>query len=386
MAKIGIITLNGYYNYGNRLQNYALQEVLKSLGFIVETILVDNKQEKQESNNPKYANRLKKLREKSLYDIIKEVKITVWDIIHILPNNKKEKLKKDRTNVFKNFTNQYINETKYCISEDNIPYDIADRYDYFVVGSDQVWNPIYINASSIYFLTFAPKTKRISFSASFGITNIPIEYNEHYKNWLGEIGHLSVREDAGVQIIKDLTGRDAFVHVDPTLILTKDEWISISKKAPNKPKGKYLLTYFLGDISEDYKKQIRELSSINKLKVINLGDIKERNTYRTGPSEFIDYINGCSIFCTDSFHGAIFSILFEKPFIVYERIGDSFSVYSRLTTLINKFGLHSRRADSIKTNDEAFNIDFSNVAPILKLEREKVLVYLKNALDINNLN
>jgi exopolysaccharide biosynthesis predicted pyruvyltransferase EpsI len=103
---------------------------------------------------------------------------------------------------------------------------------------------------------------------------------------------------------------------DPILLLTKEKWLSIAKEASNKPKDKYLLTYFLGGIPTQYKKEIKKTAKENNLEIINLGDIKEKDTYQTGPSEFIDYINNCSVMFTDSFHGTVFSILFEKPFVV----------------------------------------------------------------------
>lgn len=194
---------------------------------------------------------------------------------------------------------------------------------------------------------------------------------------------LSVREDDGAKIIKELTGKDAPVLVDPTLLLTREKWLSIAKEASNKPKGKYLLTYFLGGIPDNYKKQIKNIVKENKLEVINLGDIREKETYITGPSEFIDYINNCSILCTDSFHGAVFSILLEKPFIVFERIGST-SMYSRIDTLLNKFKLNYRKAENMTWGEDVFNIDFSHIPSILSSERKKAIDYLNDALNVKD--
>jgi len=144
------------------------------------------------------------------------------------------------------------------------------------------------------------------------------------------------------------------------------------------------LTYFLGGIPPKYKKQIKKIAKVNNLEVINLADIRDKETYRTGPSEFIDYINSCSVFCTDSFHGAVFSILFEKPFIVYERMGSTLSMFSRIETLLKKFKLESRKAENIKSNEDVFNIDFSHVPAILEAERKKSYDFLKEALNVKN--
>ncbi len=377
MKKIAILTLNGYFNYGNRLQNYATHEVLKFLDFDVETIINNSRFICNKNKNNNKIKKLINLKGKSFKEIYSKIKNKLERDIY------RESIAK-RTEIFKKFTRDYIKETNYIISDNNIPDDLSERYDYFITGSDQVWNPDYIYDSSIYFLTFAEKHKRIAFAPSFGVSEIRPEYVERYKKWISGMHRLSVREDDGAKIIKDLTGRDAPVLVDPTLLLTREKWLFIAKEANNKPKGKYLLTYFLGGVPNKYKGQIKNIVKENNLEVINMGDIREKETYETGPSEFIDYINSCSIFCTDSFHGTVFSILFEKPFIVYERMGTSLSMFSRINTLLDKFDLNSRKAENIKTNEQAFSIDYSHVPPILEAERNKALNYLKEALNIED--
>lgn len=379
MNKVAILTLNGYFNYGNRLQNHALQEVLKSIGFEAETVINGN--EPKGNRNYTLVERIDNLIKKSPREIFDRLEYKTW------AKRNKDEIKESeeiRTKVFKKFTYDYIKETDYTISDNNIPKDLSDRYSYFVTGSDQVWNPDYIYGSSIYFLTFASKHKRIAYAPSFGVSEIKPEYIEDYREWISGMHRLSVREDDGAKIIKELTGRDAPVLVDPTLLLTKEKWLSIAKEAKNKPKGNYLLTYFLGGIPPKYKKQIKKIAKVNNLEVINLADIRDKETYRTGPSEFIDYINSCSVFCTDSFHGAVFSILFEKPFIVYERMGSTLSMFSRIETLLKKFKLESRKAENIKSNEDVFNIDFSHVPAILEAERKKSYDFLKEALNVKN--
>ncbi|NMB19118.1 MAG: polysaccharide pyruvyl transferase family protein [Erysipelothrix sp.] len=376
MKRIGIITLNGYFNYGNRLQNYALERVLEKMGCEVNTIKVKN----SPLSTKKKTNKIQRIRGMNFRKIVARARGKTWDIIH---RNEKRKSNKVRTDTFKKFTDDYISEIDYSIFNEGANKSIADSYDFFVVGSDQVWNPFYNYGSSVYFLDFAPKGKRISYAASFGISLIPDHFKEKYKRFLGEMRYLSVREDSGAQIIENLTGRDACVHVDPTMLLTKDEWIGISRKATHQPNEKYLLTYFLGGIPKEHKKMIERIAEDEKLRIINLGDIREKDSYRTGPSEFINYIDDCSIFCTDSFHGAVFSILLEKPFVVYDRVGSN-SMYSRIDTLLDKFDLTTRKAESISTLNDLFNIDFSHVPPILEMERNKSFDYLKNALKIRD--
>lgn len=375
MKKVGIITIIDYNNYGNRLQNYATQEVLKSLGFSVETIINYPKKPKGD-NNSRMLNKIYKLREYTISEVLIKV------INKTILKNKIKNLKNTRLESFENFTKLNIVETDYIISDCNIPSDLSNKFDYFITGSDQVWNPTFRYGSSVDFLTFAPRYKRIAYAPSFGISEMPSKYKENYKTWLSEMANLSVREEAGAKIIKDLTGRDAPVLVDPTLMLSKEKWLSISKESTNKPKGEYLLTYFLGDISEENGKIINNLARNNNLQIVNLANIKYGQTYTAGPSEFIDYINSASIFCTDSFHGCVFSILLGKPFIVFDRQDKIPSMNSRVDTLLSKFKLESRKAQNIKNNKQAFEIDYSHVHPILEFERKKAIDYLKKALNV----
>lgn len=380
MKKIGIITLNGYVNYGNRLQNYALQEILKSLGFYVETILVEtNDNNKNENSN--VIDKIKKIKGIRIPQMFNKITFKFWYYIH---KDKIEKYNIKRVEKFINFTHAYILETKYSINDNKVPSDLSSKYDYFVTGSDQVWNPEYTKGSFIYFLSFAPKNKRIAYSPSFGLSNISVEYLEDYRTFISEMASLSVREEAGAKIIKELTGRDAPVLLDPTLILSKKKWLSISKQASNKPQGRYLLTYFLGQGMKENINNIKQIAYENKLEIINLAYIKDFVTFTADPSEFIDYINSSSVFFTDSFHGCVFSILLEKPFVVFDRVENSPSMNSRIDTLLSTFDLQSRKWDNIRTNEQIFNVDYNHTYPILETERKKALDYLKKALNVKN--
>lgn len=373
MKKVGIITINDYQNYGNRLQNYATQEVIKSLGFSVETIVNEPNKIIPTRKKYEFIKHINKLKNKPYEEIFSKVNDKI-----------SKKLFKSytlqRIEVFKEFTKSHLLETNYTISEGNIPSKLSSEFDYFITGSDQVWNPHFRNGSSVDFLNFAPKEKRIAYAPSFGIAEIPGDYIINYKKWLSEMHRLSVREKAGAKIIKDLTGRDAQVMVDPTLMLSKEKWLSISSSPKNKPSQPYLLTYFLGNKTKKLRAEICNIAKEKNLKIINLVDISDKGTYIGGPSEFIDLINSASVFCTDSFHGVIFSMLMETPFVVFERAGSLPSMNSRIETLLSTFKLESRLSKNIKNNDQVFNIDYSHIGPILENERNKALVYLKEAL------
>lgn len=376
--KIGIITINDNNNYGNRLQNYATQEVLRSLGGEVETVVnIPISINKQDGNKIKAL--FEKIRKKSFTELFVAVACKVKNILLSKYN---KKIIDKRFKAFKQFTKDNIVETQFVISRDNIPGNLADTYDYFISGSDQVWNPQFRMCSPVDFLTFAPESKRVAYAASFGISSIPIECIDDYKKWLSEMEYLSVREESGADIIKELTGRNAIVLVDPTMMLSKDKWLSISKPAKGKPDKEYLLTYFLGGISKESIKLINQIASENQLEIVRLASIKDKNRFVAGPSEFIDFINSAKIVLTDSFHGIVFSILFEKPFIIFDRVHDGPSMHSRIETIIAKFHLQSRRCCNINEmdKDKYINMDYSKITPVLEFERDKALKYLKGAL------
>ncbi|NMA75366.1 MAG: polysaccharide pyruvyl transferase family protein, partial [Bacteroidales bacterium] len=211
MRKVGIITLNGYFNYGNRLQNYALERVLRSFDCDTSTIKVQNIDASTSKDTVLY--RLQRIVRKDKGEILDKLQRKTRNIIHKTEIKESTRI---RTEIFKDFTKKHIRETDLTISNGDINKDIIEQYDFFVAGSDQVWNPYYVQGSSTYFLDFAPKEKRISYAASFGVATLPEEYKENYREFIINILHLSVREEAAAKIIKDLTGKDALVHVDPT--------------------------------------------------------------------------------------------------------------------------------------------------------------------------
>lgn len=374
MRKVGIVTIVGYHNYGNRLQNYASQETIRGLGYDVETIVcnrgLDRPKESWHQISIRKLRTFRKLLQKKDYEPIKK-KIT--DVFY-------RSIIQEREKSFRLFTQSHIHETDFCITDQCIPDNLPERYDFFVTGSDQVWNPAFAG-SPIYFLTFAPAHKKIAYAASFGVSNLPESCLENYRKWISEIPYLSVREQAGADIIKELTGRDAVVLVDPTLMLPKSKWLSISKSGAHKPSKPYLLTYFLGPIADDVKNKIKDIAFRKKLEVVHLASFGDKRRYTADPAEFLDYINSAEIVFTDSFHGTVFSILFEKPFVVCDRIS-RVAMHSRIDTILSKFELESRRWQNIKTHQEGhfFEADFSHVPPILELERKKAIDFLIVAL------
>ena len=375
MRKIGIITLNGYYNYGNRLQNYALQKILQDLGYDVETILhfIEKPHITVVDKEPYFNKVMRNLGE------IKELKNK---IIYKINLKKLNHYRDKRILVFKDFTKKHIKETDFYINKNCIPIDFEKKYDYFIAGSDQIWNPLYNFHTdvepAIEYLTFAPHEKRLSYAASFGISEIPLKFQSRVINGLNGMKSILVREEAGARLVKELTNRDAYVVLDPTMLLTKEQWLEIALEHEYKPNEEYLLTYFLGKKTKETQQFIKELAKKNNLEVVHLEDVKYKNLYTASPSHFIDYINSASLICTDSFHGTVFSIILETPFIVFKREESGPSMYSRIETLLNTFGLQERTKENINL-EKIYDIDFDKTKEILSYKREESLEILKNS-------
>lgn len=333
MKKVAIYTIQTH-NYGNRLQNYATQEVLKKLSFSPITIK------------------------------------------NMIPNDILSNTKRIIKKTF--FTDRRASFFKF---DDNIKYERksfnvnqVSKYHAFLVGSDQVWNTTFKFITDDFFLPFS-HNKKIAFSASFGLDSIP--YDEHIADYLNDFKALSVREDSGVRIIKEFTGRDSTVLVDPTMLLSKNEWRTVSKK-PKGAKEGYILTYFLSPKCDDAAKKLEDIKGGRE--VYELLNPNDEIAGKAGPSEFLWLIEHADMILTDSFHACVFSFLFGKPFIVYDRNWNEGNMNSRLKTLLSKFHLERKYASSGLEND-LWEHDYSEGYKQLETEREKAFTFLRNALE-----
>ena len=372
--KVGIVTLHGYHNYGNKLQNYALQEVLNDLGFIADTLILSTQRTPLSAIYDKAKKTFRRSPLESIAMVTRKLKSRPISTEH-------EELVDSRINVFKRFSKDHLSEKFFLLDRENVA-KINKDYDYFITGSDQVWNPIYISNMKKYFLTFADKSKRVAYAPSFSCPKLPKSYEKKYRKWLKEMSKLSVREQEGAKIIEELTGMNAPVLVDPTLLLSKEQWLAIANKACNRPEEGYILTYFLGEISSDTEQYIQNLAQEKNMKIINLGDVRDKESYITGPREFVDYINNAGVLLTDSFHGVVFSILLETPFLVYERKTNIPTMYSRIETLLDKFDLRHREAGNV--SGDIFATDYSRVYEILEVEKNRAFKYLREALCVGD--
>lgn len=188
-----------------------------------------------------------------------------------------------------------------------------------VIGSDQCWNPGWgLGASKFGAQCAVGVDKKMAYAASFGIgmSDMPEEWGRRYSEWLGGIKDIGVREFAGAQIVRELTGRDVKVVLDPTMLQTAKWWSEIEER-PIIPgidlEGPFCLKYVLGDDTASAK--IAERCGRDGLGLVDLTDIH----LPVGPAEFVWLIHHSALVCTDSFHATVFSLLFHRPFVIYER-------------------------------------------------------------------
>lgn len=341
MIKIGIITIQSM-NFGNRLQNYALQEILKQLGLEVETI-------RRNVENKSMKNHIKTLF---------------------------QKLFKTKAIKFKKFDKK-INKSCMIVTKDTYPSDLKDQYDYFIAGSDQIWNPYYSFIGKCDFLDFAEPQQRISYAASFGVNKLPKEKIMLYCNYLEKFSAISMREISGAEIVKELLGFKPAVVLDPTLLISPAKWREMSIKPENMIAEKYILVYALDKNNKNLYKDISDMTLKLDCRII---DIKKKNRFglewAIGPSEFIYLIDHAEMILTDSFHATVFSILFEKKVHTHSR--SDLDMIDRVRSLIEILKLNEYMGE-----ENILKIDniscYKNIEQIIKIEIEKSIAFLEKS-------
>ncbi len=305
--KAGIITFYNHINYGAILQSYALQTKLNNLGIDAFHICFSKKDNNDDTEKPFVSN------------------IPLLKKIH-----DEDEIRKKH---FNDFRTKYIKE-KYFANE------LIEDTDLFIVGSDQVWNPKITNAKPVYFANFAPNEKKVSYGASFG-EDLPEQYKEIYSKEIKSFNKISVREESAKKTVKELTGLDVQVVLDPVFLLKKNEWKTLLKNKYDEKK--YLLLIILQndiDIYKKYKLKAQELGL--EFKVIALSrffNIGFESWSRISVQDYLNLIYNAQYVVTNSFHGLAFSIIFEKSFEIIELKGEMEKRKIRLLDLIQKLRL-----------------------------------------------
>ena len=328
-VNIGIITLPLYCNYGGVLQNFALQETLKKIGYRSITF--------------------NKVVKRPLWKVVgsllktfyyKVIKRHSWQFLGFSPN---------RLDFVSDFLQKYI-ELSPSLSEYNhcVVNEYINQFNFFalIVGSDQVWRPKYNKQIEEMFLKFAKKIpiKRVAYAASFGVDDW--EYSSKQTRECSKLAKkfdaISVREDSGVNLCKEHLGVDATWVLDPTLLLTKDDYLPICENVPICHE-RYLAVYVLDEnekVMTIYEKEANERG-------LNIRKFHAGSKSTLTIPEWLAMFRDASYVVTDSFHGTVFSIIFGKEFKCIYNKDRGAARFESLMNLYNSGKLEEMREFSL---------------------------------------
>lgn len=350
-----IVTISDYTNLGNRLQNYAVNQSLKKYGTVTGGMC----------------------RSHFYWKYI--LKLNIMKIPNVPYLSKIIWRRKYKTYLFWKFSSKLPVTKQYF---DNNEETISKKFKWIFYGSDQIWNPEFGLKNCI--VPNTPKEKNIAICASIGTDYIPEERIEEYKIGLSKFRYISVREDRAAEIVDELIGVKPEVLIDPTLVLDRQKWMEIECRpyygsAKKWKKKKYILLYFLGNLSQVRWTQIEKLAEKNNAEVIDATKGKIANYI--GPAEFIWLIHHSYMVITDSYHGSIFSFIFNKAFYVLDREDDEIklSMNSRFDTLFRKLNLYDRKNNDIDTFIEEHDYRYSY--ELLEKEKKKYYAFVYTVME-----
>lgn len=383
---LGIICNYYVRNYGSVLQSLALQRTLDKFD-------VDNEIIQYVERIPK-KKRLEiflKLQIKKLFrsDIVKEKLCSKMD-------TKKDeqylRVVQERNQVFEEFVEGNFKFSS-CFETMEQVQENAKNYDGIILGSDQLWCPSDLLLGYHTLEWLERDIYKASYATSFGVSVLPTFLEKKLKQFLRNFNRVSVREQSGVDMIRKNCECNVELVLDPTLLLSKDEWdvvLPYEKSADEK----YIFCYFLSN-AEELKKRANILQQRTGLQIVtiphlesydrseqNFGDVK---LWKLNPCDMINLIRHAEYVLTDSFHVSIFSILYEKKFLVFDRYarGNADSRNTRIDNLLSITGLHERyyngNGDDIETAINA-NIDYAMAKERIECEKKKSLKYIEDIL------
>ncbi len=353
MKKIGIVTFQRALNYGALLQMYALQKFIsKHFGqYNVEVLDYFSPLCEKEC-------RLKNIKGKNIMmSILKKFNFLI-----------------KRYN-FDEFIKKHINISK--------RYDIGsiqeaqNEYNVLITGSDQVWNPLIIGGDMNYLLKFSDVSVKASYAASIGKTELSLEDRDLYKKQLKQFKSISVREKSAQKLLEEfLESNNIAVNVDPTLLLSSDHW---EKLAISKKRNRYLMVYQV-KYSQALLQKAREFAQNKNLEVIYVGPFTKYKGIRYVPAPSVYILLGlfknAEYVFTNSFHGTVFSIQFNRRFFVELQFSDGRN--DRITDLLSVLHLTSRMDLSFIEQIP----DWNYVNEQLEVERQRSLDYLRGVIEV----
>ena len=382
--KVGLCACYTNRNYGSMLQSLATQNAIEKLGHQCEMIRYRKKltglQLVRQAPRILNGGNIRKAQKRRMARRAAEAYPAV------------EKQRAGRRKTFDVFCEQTFSS----LSEEFIGFDAlkrgSSRYDAVVVGSDQLWLPMGL-PTNFYNLQFAaPDVRRVSYATSFGVNKIPWYQRSRTADFLRKIDFLSVREDAGARICADVARVEAKVVVDPTLLLTRDEWGKVIP-TQNMVTDPYIFCYFLGT-NPLCRAEARRISAETGLPIVTLRHLDEiipsdesfgdYAPYDVDPAGFLNLIRGAEYVLTDSFHGTVFSSIHHKPFATFYRFAssDRQSRNTRIDSLFSHLGLEDRLVTETgrALTTLGADIDFDIVDELLTAWRSESWDYLLEAL------
>ncbi|MCL1907136.1 MAG: polysaccharide pyruvyl transferase family protein [Propionibacteriaceae bacterium] len=358
MARIVVLTLPSERNYGNRLQAYALSQALVKLDHDATMIEFYSQS-----------------------TFLRSARRAIAQWYHRLFGTPWGLATEAKRLAFRRFSRQYVPTKRYLSVFTAKSW--FKTVDCFIVGSDQVWNPHLTSTSSRMFLQFAPRRKRVAYAASFGVSTIPDEKRASYINWLSGIEHISVREESAAEIVESLTGRNAQVVLDPTMLLSPEEWLSLELPPDHRiPEEPFIFSYHLREANSEIRERILEYSRDTGARILDvMGDHFHSSHVALTPAEFVHAVSKADLVVTDSFHGLVFSIIMNRPVVVGPR-SDGDGMNSRVITLLRAFGLEiCQWGGGSSVSDIAYSINFDSVNCILNQRRADSMGWLSAVID-----
>lgn len=368
--KIALLSFHNAANYGAALQAYALQHALEQKGHDCEYINYLNHERRYHYN----------------------VSYLFWDAIKHRRFSSAAKYLAGapfllaRKRRFNKFYKAYLHVTRGVYRNSQEAAALNPYYDKFIVGSDQVWNPFNNGNDTAFLLDFVEEPKKkISYSSSFGLSELGDDLKERYRACFSSFHALSVREQMGQKIVANLIGRTPELVLDPVMLLSKQDWLNLTEniKVHNE---KYIFTYTNRDqqISSFMKtgyrlngKKIFKLSRFTKPQ--DFIDTSVRVKYWMSPLEFVKVIENAELVVSASFHCLAMAIILNKPFVAI-LTGDE-GKDERLNNMLRLFGLGSRAlTDKMTEADIAAPIDWDYVNREIEKKRGESLAYLRNAI------
>lgn len=386
--RIAIATNWQYPDYGGMIQAYASQLAAESLGCDVEVLDVRNLQNDIDSRKMRYF--LKNITDLSV--VREKASVVFSGLRRKLPGEYGDGMSV-RREAFAAFSAKSFKPSRPFESWDDIS-EATRGYDCVLVGSDQLWLPSNI-MGDYYTLNFVPDGVRIAnYATSFGVSSIPDYLKPKTKAFLTRFDALSARESSGQRIIRELTGKDVPLVCDPTLLIDVERWGRVAEGNERLEKP-YILCYLMGD--NPYQREfIREIKRMTGYRIVQMPhldryidsdkDFADVRVYNADPAGFLGLVKDAALVCTDSFHGTIFSSIFNTPFFVFPRFTKkaTLSTNTRIESLLNRLDLVDRLVAKGDAPSEymAREIDFEKLNDAIFEFRGESLRYLSTALGV----